>query len=122
MPFGAFTIPSSRKVLTCRPAFPGGRFPAAAFWLLCRAKYDSNGSRRPTLGSLPGSVFAAVSTGLGLAALEGFLPPAFAAGFAGGLAAGFAAGFAAARVTGFAVFGVPLADAEPAGAEGFAAA
>src|SRR6266436_2240099 len=87
MPFGARTIPSRRSVLTCNPAFPGGR---ASFGPppCPPPTSDSKGSRFATLGSLSaaGALFA------DLAGFVGFGAAFFAAFFgAAGLGdAGFA--------------------------------
>src|SRR5262249_28229991 len=104
-PFGARTIPSRRRVATCKPAFPGGRLAparAAASWRLVR---DSKGSRREAL----------VSDSAGAPTLAGAVAAFFgAADFFAVFAAGFAAGFAVAA-------GAGLAAAEAAGCAGFAA-
>jgi hypothetical protein len=133
---GARTIPSSRRVPTCRPALPGGRFAPALAAASCRLVSDSNGSRRETFASdgsgapavLAGAVLAAFFTPVffaGLAAavatLEAVAALAGAAGAgvfgAGACAAGFAAAFgdAAGGVAGLAAGGVACA-------AGFAAA
>ena len=88
-------MPSSRSVLTCSPAFPGGRgpvLPPACSW----PTRDSNGSRRAILGSLSASAGFGVAEAADLGAF--FRAGFFAAGFfaAGFAAAGFvAAGFVA---------------------------
>src|SRR5438128_1241680 len=88
IPLGARTIPSSRSVLTTRPAFPGGRrsgLPPPERSLPTRG---SNGSRRETeaLG------VAGFSTGAFALAFPGafadFLAGGFCAVAAGGLVAG----------------------------------
>src|SRR5580704_15330318 len=65
MPFEERTMPSSRSVLTCKPAFPGGRFLAPLS--LLRLTRDSNGSRRasfsPSLGVCAPTRRAGASTG-----------------------------------------------------------
>src|SRR6266849_5207224 len=118
MPLGAFTIPSSRSVLTWSPALPGGRAgPPLPCWRLTR---DSKGSRRACFNSLSAAAVRLTPEGLstalagGLAApLPGRLDEDLAPGFAAGLAAGFAvcgaalpadvgAGLAGACVAGFA--------------------
>src|SRR5271163_2026136 len=67
MPLEERTIPSSRSVLTCKPAFPGGRFLPALVSLL-RLTRDSKGSRRAVLSVSPAAWTsagaAALSTGL----------------------------------------------------------
>jgi len=88
MPFGARTTPSSRRVLTCKPAFPGGRFLAAAAPACSRPIKDSKGSRLGTLR---------LTSGPATAVSSGFLRTAgfFAAGlFVADLTAGGADGFA----------------------------
>src|ERR1700743_1816084 len=52
MPAEERTMPSSRRVLTCKPALPGGRF-LPAFWSFWRLTSDSNGSRREPLSPSP---------------------------------------------------------------------
>src|ERR1700676_4384318 len=107
MPLGERTMPSSRKVPTCRPALPGGRsvrVPACS-----RPTMDANGSRRAILGSLSvsGSFGLAEAAGLGALFGAGFLALRFAdgadfascvAGF-GEAGAGFAWSCAAGLVT-----------------------
>src|SRR5271156_3667935 len=84
------TFPSSRSVLTCKPAFPGGRFLPALVSLL-RLTRDSKGSRRAVLSASPEACTsagdAAVSTGfrgdalaLGLAEVLEACGVVFAAG------------------------------------------
>src|SRR5580700_11186237 len=72
MPFDERTMPSSRSVLTCKPAFPGGRFFPALVSLL-RFTRDSNGSRRailsPSAGACASVEDAADSADLGAADL-----------------------------------------------------
>src|SRR5260370_2911930 len=86
IPFGAFTTPASRSVLTCRPWIPGGRLGAAPLpWF--RPINDSNGSRRACLISL--------TTGAGRrggAGFAGFLTRGLEGAFAATLAGGFAQG------------------------------
>src|SRR6266566_3768556 len=81
IPFGAFTTPSSRSVLTCRPWIPGGRLGATPLpWF--RPINDSNGSRRACLTSL--------TTGAGRRGVAGFLG-FLTRGFAGEAGAGLVA-------------------------------
>src|SRR5260370_32499904 len=86
IPFGPFTTPSSRSVLTCRPWIPGGRLGAAPLpWF--RPINDSNGSRRACLISL--------TTGAGrrgVAGFPGFLTRGLDGDFAAPLAGVFHAG------------------------------
>ena len=85
IPFGAFTTPSSRSVLTCRPWIPGGRLGAPPLpWF--RPINDSNGSRRACLTSL-----STGAGGRGVAGFLGFLARALAGDFAAALAGVFAA-------------------------------
>src|SRR5579862_2905119 len=87
MPFGDFTIPSSRRVPTCNPALPGGRFAPARAAASCRLVSDSNGSRRDTLDSsgAAGELDAAEEASEAVAA----------AGFCADLVADFFAAFGA---------------------------
>src|ERR1700682_3137864 len=97
MPLGDRTIPSRRSVLTCNPAFPGGKtLLACDCWRFTR---DSKGSRRACLTSL--SAGAAVPEAGPFAT---FFAAGLAATLAAALAAGLAfagAGFAAAADAGF---------------------
>src|SRR5881394_2009245 len=77
-------MPSRRRVLTCRPNLPGGRFAGALF--NCRPSKDSKGSRRACLTSLS----AAASAEPGVAGFSTAWTALFAAGF---LAVAFAACF-----------------------------
>src|SRR6267378_1835224 len=130
MPFGARTIPSRRSVLTCNPAFPGGRTSFEP--LLCPPPTsDSKGSRFATLGSLSAAgvlfadvaglvgfgaaFFAAFFAAAGLGAADfadaaGLVGPAEAPDLAGACAAGLACGGAAWLVAaGAELLPVPLA-------------
>src|ERR1700674_1244613 len=135
MPLGDRTTPSRRSVLTCKPAFPGGRFALA--WLCWRFTRDTKVSRRACLTSLSaGAVLP--EAGLFATFFAAGLAATLAAALAAGLAfagAGFAAaadvGFTATGVVGFAVevpaCGAGLAVAAgagfaPAGVAGFACA
>src|SRR5713226_210903 len=117
MPLGAFTTPSRRSVLTCRPALPGGKFfpesPPALSWPIS----DSNGSRRATFNSDSAGGFEPVD---GADAFTAFLLAFFAAGLAGAFAACWAgalgAGFAGALVAGLAACGAGFNAAVGAGA------
>src|SRR6266571_1849649 len=126
IPFGARTIPSSRSVLTCSPALPGGRFGAALAvpWLT----KDSKGSRRAAFSSLSAAALGALS---GPAGFSTALPADFAAallcsGFllalTGCFAGAAAVGFAAAWGAGFAVCAEGFAAAVGAGFAGACAA
>src|ERR1035438_775393 len=81
MPLEDLTMPSSRSVLTCKPALPGGRFLPAPASLL-RLTRDSNGSRRADLspsgepcasaeGVAVSTGFRAADLALGLAVFDG---------------------------------------------------
>src|SRR5215472_24405 len=127
MPFGARTIPSSRSVLTCSPAFPGGRFGAAlpVPWLT----KDSKGSRRAALSSLSAAALGAPSgpAGFSTAFAADFAGPFLGAAFllaawTGGFAGALADGFAAAWEAGFAVCGAGLAAVVGTGFAGACAA
>src|SRR6266849_10901889 len=122
IPFGARTTPSSRNVLTCRPALPWG---SGSFGPPPRVPpiSDSKGSRRAILGSFSGAGFVlAEAVGFGAFFGAAFFAVRFAAGagFAAwgpGFAAtagGFAAGLVAAGAAG-------LACVVAAGAPAFAA-
>ena len=123
-------MPSRRRVPTCKPALPGGRFAPARAAASCRLVSDSNGSRRETLASdgsaVPaGDVLAAFLT---IGFFTGFGAAVAAFGAAAGLAGAFgaaacAAGFAAGclAATGGAGFAAGLAAGGGACAAGFAA-
>src|SRR5271166_7040624 len=93
MPLEERTMPSRRRVLTCRPAFPGGRFLAAEAAACCRPTKDSKGSLRPARLSLSESALPSTGLAAGLVApLPAFLVGDFLPGEDAGLPAGFAAG------------------------------
>src|ERR1700722_17568133 len=77
MPTEERTMPSSRSVLTCKPALPGGRF-LPAFWSFWRLTSDSNGSRREPL-SPPSPVLGAAEADASVEPAAAALAPAGAA-------------------------------------------
>jgi len=95
-------MPSSRSVLTCRPAFPGGRLLGVPLPSVPWLTRDSKGSLRAAFNSLSAAALGAPSgpAGFSTAFTGGSLAPFFRADFVAGFAAGFpgalTAGFAAA--------------------------
>src|SRR5215470_6297536 len=101
MPLGARTTPSRRRVATCKPALPGGRFAPALAAASCRLVRDSNGSRRAALDSDSARAAGAPPAGaaaFAAARLLAFLRVALLAGLSAAGCAGVAAGAACAEV------------------------
>src|SRR6266550_2938186 len=111
-------MPSRRRVLTCRPNLPGGRFAGPLF--NCRPSKDSKGSRRACFTSLS----AAAGAEPGVAGFSTAWTALFAAGFlAVALAACFPVGLPAAlSACGAGLPTSPSADFTLLGVDGFTCA